>query len=140
MIKKGVNCMRDYSATCLKGFPQQVTGMILTNMGIHMDNRCSKDRAEFIENAKCFEPRDKMQALNVCSDKHTKMLEIAGTMGKDEHIPGACCAYHTFKHCIVENTKQICGEGHSQYWDEIFDEVVSALQIFIEIKIIFIVF
>ena len=127
--------MREYSATCLEGFPQQVSNMILTNMGLHMERRCNnpKDRSEFIENAKCFLPIEKKKPMDICSDKHTKYMELATTMGKDDHIPGTCCGYQLFRNCIVDKTKEVCGEGHSQYWDDIFDEVVCYLGDFFKI-------
>ncbi|CAG2162561.1 unnamed protein product [Oppiella nova] len=127
-INGGVNCARDYSASCLTGFPQQVTEMVLTNMGHHMESRCNKpsERAEFLENVKCFLPKEKMKPLHVCGDKHTKFMEIASKMSKeDAHLAFMCCAYQVFKHCILTNTIQICSEGHAQYWDEIFEEVAS---------------
>ena len=103
--------------------------MILTNMALHMEERCNnpKDRAEFIENARCFLPKEKMKPLDICSDKHTRYIEIASKMGKDNHVAGTCCGYFLFKQCIVNEAKILCGGGHSQYWDEIFDDVVSCL-------------
>ena len=119
--------MKNYADQCVKGFPKEVMDLVISNMKDHLQTRCNdaKEKADFVENAKCFTPREKMEPLFVCTDKHIKMWELAMTMGKDDHVFGACCGYQLFKRCVVAATKQTCGEGQSQYWDDMFDEVVS---------------
>ncbi len=103
--------------------------MILTNADIHLDKRCnnSDQRREFIENVKCFNPREKMQPLNECNDKLTVMMELIKDMDRDDRIPALCCSFRKLQQCIVINSKMICGESSSQYWDETIREVVSFL-------------
>ncbi|CAG2120842.1 unnamed protein product, partial [Medioppia subpectinata] len=82
------------------------------------------ERTEFLENIQCFLPKEKMDPLHVCSDKLTKFVELTSQMSKDEpHLPFICCGFQEYRHCIVSNTEKICTVGHSQFWDEIFDEM-----------------
>jgi hypothetical protein len=128
-VKVGIKCMSDYVAQCLTGTPKTVLRMILTNVEIHLDNRCnnSDHRREFIEHVKCFNPREKMQPLNECNDKHTVMMELIKDMDRDDQTPALCCSLRKLQECIVTKSKMICGESSSQYWDETFQEVVSFL-------------
>ncbi|XP_054160312.1 uncharacterized protein LOC128958476 [Oppia nitens] len=128
-IKDGISCARDYASTCVTGFPQQVTGMVLTNVGQLMEKRCGtpKERAEFLENVKCFIPSaEKMKPLHDCFDKNIKIMELASQLNADDpHMAFVCCGHHLFKQCIVQNTAKICSSGHADYWDDVFDEVAS---------------
>ncbi|CAG2118907.1 unnamed protein product [Medioppia subpectinata] len=124
----GIKCVKDYSDTCLTGFAKQMTGMVSDSLSKHLDTQCNqpKERAEFIENMKCFEPKEKMTPLHVCTDKHTKAMELVSLMNKgDPHMQFMCCAYQLFRRCITKEVTQICSVGHSQFWDEMFDEVAS---------------
>ena len=92
-----------------------------------MEKRCDnpKDKKDFVQYVGCLLPKDqKMKTINVCNEKHTKMIELAIEMGEDGHIHGSCCAYYLFRHCVLDEINKICGEGHRQFWDEIFDDVV----------------
>ncbi|CAG2176074.1 unnamed protein product [Oppiella nova] len=45
-------------------------------------------------------------------------------MSKDDpFLPFMCCGFQEYKHCVLTNTEKICTVGHSQFWDEIFDEI-----------------
>jgi hypothetical protein len=119
--------MSEYVAQCTTGLHKKVLGMMFTSLDNHLDNRCNKpdNRNEFIEHLKCFNPREKMQPLNECDDKHIAMVQLIKDLGKDDRSPALCCSFHKFHECIVTKSKKICGEGSSQYWDDIIQEVVS---------------
>lgn len=119
--------MREFAATCLTGFPQKTMGMVLTNMGNHMDNRCGKpaERQEFIDHVKCFNPRDKIEPMDVCVDKNIVLTEKVKDMSADHQMPASCCSFHLFQDCIVSTAKEVCGDGSAQYWNDMISEVVS---------------
>jgi hypothetical protein len=129
-IKGGIKCISEYVAQCTTGLSQKSLGKMLADFGNHLDNRCSKpdNRHEFIEHVKCFNPREKMQPLNECDDKHIAMMLLIKDLGKDDRRSALCCSFHKFHECIVTKSKNICGEGSSQYWDDIIQEVVSFLK------------
>ena len=126
-MHEGNDCFAKYSDTCLKDFPHDVTKILTAAFKRHMTERCDnpKDRKEFIEFVACFLPKEqKFPPLHECSDKHTKMISLAAEMGQDGHIPGACCAFHLFKDCVLSKVEGICSKGHQQFWDEVFGDVV----------------
>ncbi|XP_054160026.1 uncharacterized protein LOC128958235 [Oppia nitens] len=126
MVKGGIKCAGDYADTCLNGLAQSVTRIIVKNFDSHMHKRCNqpKDRADFIDNVKCFLPKEKMKPLYVCYDKYIKSMDIAVHMPKtDAFMPLVCCGFHLFKQCVLTETKKICSDAHAEYWDDVYDEI-----------------
>jgi hypothetical protein len=121
-------CISEYVAQCDTGLPPKAFEIMLTEVGNHLDNRCNNPdfKREFIERIKCFNPREKMQPLDECVDKYIAMGQLIKDLGKDDLIPALCCSFHKIHECIVTKSKNICGEGSSQY--DIIQEVVSFLK------------
>ena len=130
LIHKGLDGIKAFGETCLTGFPKEAMKILLKSMKDHMEKRCDnpKDKAEFIQYVGCLSPKEeKMIAINICSEKHTKMISLALEMGEKGHIHGSCCSFYFFKHCVLEQIEHLCSGGHRQFWDEIFDDIVSVI-------------
>lgn len=91
-----------------------------------MKDRCEKsdERQEFMDHVKCLLPREKMEPLNICSDKHLVMMETVKDMPAEDRMPATCCIFFKFKECILAKTKGICGDVTSDYWDDVLAEIV----------------
>ena len=125
--KEGIDCFKTYADTCLKDFPHDVILILTTSLKRHLETRYlnPKDRKEFIDFVGCFLPKEeKMSPLHECSDKHTKMIQLAVDMGQEGHIKASCCAFHMFTDCILTRVRGMCSEGHKQFWEEVFQDVV----------------
>lgn len=104
----------------------------MTNAGNHLDKRCNdpKDRSEFMSHMKCLLPREKMEPFHICVDKNLVMTEKLRGLPKEHMIASSCCIFSYFKECIRKNNKQICADETTDYWDEVFDEIVSVFDFY----------
>jgi len=136
-MRGSVKCLNDFASTCIEGWIQQVFKVGLTNAAKHFDKRCNgaKDRSEFLSHVKCLLPKEKMEPFHICADKDLVMMEKLKDVKLDDRIPASCCIFHYFQDCIRQNNKAICGEETTDYWDQIINEYVNYLLLFIFDKI-----
>ena len=101
---------------------------IYSNVRKGLDERCTDtDKAnEFVDNLKCLDTDDKVEAVRTCSDKHVLLLEKVSNIGDMLQRTGPlCCAFQAYKKCTIDTVSKVCGTDQANYFLSIIMEYVS---------------
>ena len=126
-MRQNIKCVHDFNNNCLTGKAHMAVEIALNNGNAFIDKRCNnpKDRAEFLQHVHCIVPKDKMEALHMCADKHLVMMTKLKEIDKPDRIAALCCTAHLSQECMRQGFKKHCNEDTQGYWDDAWDELVS---------------
>ena len=74
--------------------------------------RCktSSGRKEFLKHMNCIVNETVSEPIHSCVDKWTWMINyiLKNVTNQDKHFPSACCSFHLFEKCLLEEAGRLC--------------------------------
>lgn len=98
-----------------------------------LDERCDDDDKanEFVENLRCLDTEEEIEAVRRCSDKHVKLLEKVAEFNFGQRTGPMCCAFQVYRQCAVDALKDACPPDQANYFQSILIEYVSESKNFV---------
>lgn len=129
MAHSSIDCLSDFNENCVLGPPQILLRKIYKTVKEGLNERCNEDDKahEFVENLRCLDTEEKIEAIRVCSDKHVKLLEKVGELDFGRRTGPMCCAFQAYKQCAMDSIKDACPPDQANYFQSILMEYVSCL-------------
>lgn len=92
--------MTNFNEKCVTGPPKLLLKKIYGTVKRGLDERCDNENkaSEFVENVKCLDTEEKVEAVRMCSDKHIKLLEKVVELEFGQRTGPLCCSFQVNIH------------------------------------------
>lgn len=122
-----IDCLSEFNENCVVGPPQILLRKVYSTVREGLNERCNDDDKayEFVENLRCLDTEEKIEAVRMCSDKHVKLLEKVGELDFGRRTGPMCCAFQAYKQCAMERINEVCPPDQANYFQSILMEYVS---------------
>ncbi|KAI1286858.1 hypothetical protein HDE_10469 [Halotydeus destructor] len=126
--KMAVAKIRTFADQCFKPFPQQIIEIVLRGALNQARRNCDLEpgRERVLEVNQCTKDKN-FEAYHQCSDTYTRQLEAIDKFENlDNKFPYTCCHFHSFKKCILDETRNFgCDEVAIDYTREYLRRISS---------------
>lgn len=107
--RESLGCVTNFSEKCVTGPPKLLLKKIYGTVKRGLDERCDNENkaSEFVENVKCLNTEEKIEAVRMCSDKHIKLLEKVVELEFGQRTGPLCCSFQVNIHSIRSHLSQL---------------------------------
>ena len=96
---------------CYKSLSRQLFSLGVRHMKKALKTRCRTEpgRKEFLKHMNCIVDEKTSEPIHSCVDKWTWMINyILASVDQDRHFTSACCSFHLFEKCLLEEATRLC--------------------------------